>query len=263
MSSNTFNGTRLQLLFRQNFIHNAQFLWLSTIAYIGVIFIVLSIVQVGNGLQPHGQESFQGFLIAFVSVFGILYVGHSFPGFRAKESTIHYLMTPASALEKFIFEFVNRILLAILVLPVLYWITFNLHGYLFDIFTVDKFHAVGIKYLIALDDDAAPEVQFLIYALATGSVFFALSLAFTGAAMFTKQPLVKSLFAVALVVMFFVAYSYVLIEPLGLGNYNPPEQMILVPLEEETVLTTFTCVLFAATAVMLFVAYRKLKEREV
>lgn len=262
MSNNIFSGKRLQLLFKQNFIHNTQFLLLSTVAYIGVIFIILSIAQVGNDLHPHRLDIFQGLLAALVTVFGILYVGHSFPAFRAKESTIHYLMTPSSAFEKFVFEFINRIVLTLLILPLLYWITFNMQGYFFDIFTEEMFEPVGIQYLVKLDD-IPPDYLSLMYALITGGVLFVLSLAFTGAAMFTKQPLVKSLFAVALVVMFFGGYSYILIEPLGVGRYNPPESMVLIPLEEERALVAVSIALFAATIVMLFVAYLKLKEREV
>lgn len=100
MSNNIFNAKRFGLLFKQHFIHNGQFLVLSAVAYIGVIFIVLSFTQVGNELKPHDLNNFQGFLMAFVTVFGILYVGHSFPAFRSKESTIHYLMIPASVPEK-------------------------------------------------------------------------------------------------------------------------------------------------------------------
>jgi hypothetical protein len=262
MSNNIFSGKRLQLLFKQNFIHNAQFLLLSTVAYIGVIFIVLSIAQVGNELRPHGLNDFQGFLVVLVTVFGILYVGHSFPALRGKESTIHYLMIPASILEKFIFEFINRIVIMLLALPLLYWLTFNIHGYLFEIFTEKNFQPFGPQYLFEVDD-TPPKYKFLIYALITGGVLFALSVVFTGAAMFTKQPLVKSLFAVALIVMFFVGYSYILIEPLGIGRYNPPERMVLVPLEEKRALAAITVALFVGTVVMLFVAFRKLKEREV
>lgn len=251
----------MQLLFKQNYIHNAQFVWLSTVAYVGVIFIVLSLVQFGNDLKPHTLENFQGFLAVLVTVFGILYVGHAFPAFRAKESTIHYLMTPASVLEKFVFEFVNRIVIMLLLLPLLYWLTFNLQGFFFIMFTDEQFNPIGLQSLLELDDVPAG-YEFLIYSLITGSVFFALSLAFTGAAMFTKQPLVKSLFAVALVITFFGLYSYIMIEHVGLGRYNPPEQMVLVPLDETKALGTVTVALFAATFVMLFVAYRKLKERE-
>jgi hypothetical protein len=259
MSNNIFSRKRFRLLFKQHFIHNAQFLLLSTVAYIGVIFIVLSIAQVANDLQPHRLNSFQGFLATFVTVFGILYVGYSFPAFRSKESTISYLMIPASAVEKFVFEFVSRIGIILVTLPLLFWATFHVHGYFFGIFTAEIFEPIGIQHLIKIDDD----VPVLIYSLVLGGVLFALSLAFTGAAMFTKQPLVKSLFAVAMVVMSFFGYSYVIIEILGLGQYNPAERMLLVPLQENSALKAVTVALFAGTAVMLFVAYRKLKEREV
>ncbi|MBN8651947.1 MAG: hypothetical protein J0L67_11000 [Cytophagales bacterium] len=259
MSTNIFSGKRFQLLVKQHFIHNAQFLLLSSGAYVGVIFIVLSVVQVGNGLEPHRLEIFQGFLIGFVTVFGILYVGHSFPAFRSKESAISYLMLPASALEKFLFEFVSRIGIILLTLPLLFWITYHLQGYFFALFTDQIFKSVGLQYLIKIDDD----VPGLVYWLTSGGVLFALSLAFTGAAMFTKQPLVKSLFAVAMIVMFFGGYSYIIIEHVGVGRYNPPDTLLLIPTEEETALRFFTLAFFAASAVMLFVAYCKLKEREV
>lgn len=262
MSNNIFSRKRFLLLFKQHVIHQAQLLLLSTGAYVGVIFIVLSLAQVGNDLQPHGLENFQGFLIGFVTVFGILYVGHSFPAFRSKESTIYYLMTPASVLEKFVFEFVSRIGIILLSLPLLFWVTFHLQGYIFSIFTVEVFNPIGMQNLVIIDDVPA-DYQFLIYSLVTGAVLFALSLAFTGAAMFTKQPLVKSLFAVAVIVMFFVGYSYIVIEHLGVGRYNPPDRMLLVPLHEDSALQAVTVALFAGTVVMLFVAFRKLKEREV
>jgi hypothetical protein len=261
MSNNIFSRKRFLLLFKQHFIHNAQFLWLSTGAYIGVIFIVLSLAQAGNDLKPHDLNSFQGFLVGFATVFGILYVGHSFPAFRSKESTINYLMMPASALEKFVFEFVSRIGIILLTLPLLYWVTFHLQGYFFAIFTDEIFEPIGVQYIVKLgvpDDNL-----FLVYSMITGGILLALSLAFTGAAMFTKQPLVKSLFAVAMVVMFFVGYSYIVIEHLGVGQYNPPESMLLVPSEEENALRFVTTAFFASTVVMLFVAFRKIKEREV
>jgi hypothetical protein len=261
MSNNIFSRKRFLLLFKQHFIHNAQLLWLSAVAYIGVIFIVLSLVQAGNNLEPHRLENFQGFLVVFVTVFGILYVGHSFPAFRSKESTINYLMLPASVLEKFVFEFLIRIGTILLMLPVLYWITFHAQGYFFTLFTEKIFQAIGVEYIVKLD--VPEDYQLLIYSVVTGSVLLVLSLAFTGAAMFSKQPLVKTLFAVAVIVMFFVGYSYIVITYSGIKDYNPPESMLLVPLDEDTALRTVSVALFVATIVMLFVAYRKLKEREV
>jgi hypothetical protein len=263
MSNNTFSWKRFQLLFKQHFIHNAQFLWLAAVAYVGVIFIVLSIVQVGNDFKSHNLESFQGFMIAFFIVFAMLYVGHSFPAFRSKESTIPYLMIPASSFEKFLFEFVIRIILILVTLPLLYWITFNVHGYFFAIFTEENFQSIGLQYLVRLDDDAPENYLFIIYSIITGGVLLALSVAFAGSAMFDKQPLVKSLFSVAVIIAFFGGYSYIVVEHLGVGRYNPPDHMMLVPLKEINALRSIAVVLFVSTAVMLFVAYRKLKEREV
>lgn len=259
MSNNIFNVKRLQMLCKQHLIHNAQFLLLSTGAYVGLIFMVLSVAQISNGLQPHDLGIFQGMLIGFVVVFGVLYVGHSFPAFRSKESTISYLMTPASAVEKFTFEVISRIGLVLVMLPVLYWITFHMQGFFFTIFTDYGFESIGIHHLITIDEDVPP----LIYSLVAASILFCLSLAFTGAAMFTKQPLVKSLFAVATVVMLFAGYSYIVVEHLGVGRYNPPDTLILIPMNEYRALQAVTIALFAGTLIMFFVAYRKLKEREV
>ena len=250
------------LLCRQYVIHNTEFLLFSTVAYIGVIFIVLSIVQVGNGLKPHGLESFQGFLIGCISVFGILYAGHAFPAFRSKESTINYLMVPASALEKFLFEFVGRIGFMIVVLPLLYWATFHLQGYFFTMFTDERFQAIGLQYLVKLEVPEA-DYRFVIYMLVFSGVLLAFVLAFTGAAMFNKQPLVKSLFAVAVIVMFFMGYSYIVLEHFGVGKYNPPDSMLLLPFDELKIMQLVSIGIVISILIMLFVAFRKLKEREV
>jgi len=262
MSNNIFSSKRFVLLCKQHVIHNTEFLLLATVAYIGVIFIVLTLAQVGNGLRPHNVDSFQGFLIGFVAVFGVLYAGHAFPAFRTKESAINYLMVPASALEKFVFEFINRIGVTMLMLPLLYWATFHLHGYFFSMFADGVFQSIGLQYLVKIDM-GDPDYPFLIYTLITASVLVAFVLAFTGAAMFNKQPLVKSLFAVALVVMFFVGYSYIVLEHIGVGRYNPPDTMLLIPMNEMKVLQLVSAALIITIVVMLFVAFRKLKEREV
>src|SRR5690606_26690689 len=117
MSNNIFNGKRFSLLWKQHFIHNTQFLILSSVTYVGVIFLVLSILQIGRKFQPHGLETFHSYEVGFFIVFGFLYVGHAFPAFRSKETTINYLMLPASVLEKFVFEFISRIGIILLMLP--------------------------------------------------------------------------------------------------------------------------------------------------
>ncbi len=261
MLNNIFSGKRFLLLFRQHFIHNTQLLLLSSVAYVGVIFIVLSFVQIGEGFRPHDVENFQGFLIGFVSVFGIIYAGHSFPALRSKESTISYLMVPASVTEKFLFEFISRIVIVILILPLLYWATFHLQGYFFAIFASETFHPINLQYLVKIE--VADKYRFLVYTVTTAGVMLAFVLAFTGAAMFGKQPLVKSLFAVAVIVAFYFGYGYIVLEHLGLGRYVAPEQMYLLPMTDQRAFQFAIFAVITTIIIMLFVAFRKLKEREV
>lgn len=261
MSNNIFSGKRFLLLCRQYFLQNTQLLLFSTVAYVGTIFIVLVIGQIGNDMRPHRTEEFQTFMIVFVCVFGILYAGHSFPAFRSKEGTISYLMVPASVPEKFLFELISRIAVVIILLPLLFWVTFHLQGYIFSIISEEGFTPVGLAQAVRMEMNE--EYRPLVYAIIVLSVLLAFVLVFTGAAMFGKQPLIKSLFALALIVAFYSIYGYIMMEHVVVERYNPPDHMYLFPLEQKLALQMAAFALAASSGVMLFVAFRKLKEREV
>jgi len=250
------------LLWRQHFIQNTQLLLLATGAYIGVIFFILSLAQIGNDLVPHDLENFQGFLLAFVGIFGVVYVGHSFPAFRSKEKSINYLMVPGSVLEKFLFELLSRIGIILILLPLLYWITFHLQGYFLTMFTEQVFEPIGLGFLTSLEIPDMVDYAWLSTMIVSG-VLLGFVLAFTGATMFSKQPLIKTLFALAVVMISYSVFVYIVIEHLGVGKYNPPDTMWLLPNNEIGAFRFFSAVLIAANMVMLFVAFRKLKEREV
>ncbi len=250
------------LLWRQHFIQNTQLLLLATGAYIGVIFFILSVAQIGNELHPHDFENFRGFLLAFVIIFGVLYVGYSFPAFRSKEKTINYLMVPGSAMEKFLFELLSRVGIMLLLLPSLYWITFHLQGYIFMMFSDYIFEPIGFSHVASLEIPDMDELGWLPVMIVSGALL-GLVLAFTGAAMFTKQPLIKTLFALAVLMIFYTGFSYLVIEHFGVGEYNPPETMWVIPNNEMEAFKWISVMLILTNIVMLFVAFRKLKEREV
>lgn len=252
------------MLAKQHYIHNNKLLLYATVAYIGVIFIFLTIIQMGNDRLPHDLEMFRGFVIAFVSIFGILYTGYSFPAFRSKESTINYLMVPASVTEKFLFEFLSRLSMVFILLPLLFWITFHFQGYFFNLFTPAEFQSIGIGQVLDFQiPQAIREQAFWFSLLIISLVFLCFVLPFTGGAMFSKQPLVKTLFAVAVIVIFYSGCLYIALEPLGVGNYEPNDTMWLLPSSENGAMKFFGSVALLTNVVFLFVAYRKLKEREV
>jgi len=230
-------------------------------AYIGVIFFILSFAQLGNDLVPHDLENFRGFLLGFVGVFGVIYVGHSFPAFRSKEKSINYLMVPGSVLEKFLFELLSRIGIILILLPFLYWITFHLQGYFLTMFSEYVFKPIGFEFLTGIEPTQIDDFAWLAFVIVS-AVLLGYVLAFTGAAMFSKQPLVKTLFALAVIMIAYSGVAFIVIEHLGVGKYDPPDVMWLLPNNEVGAFKFFSIVLIAANMIMLIVAFRKLKERE-
>lgn len=252
------------MLAKQHYIQNQKLLLFASVAYVGVIFLLLTIVQMSNDREPHDLEMFRGFIVGFVAVFGILYTGYSFPAFRSKENTINYLMVPASVLEKFLFEFVTRLSIVLILLPGLFWLTFHFQGYFFNLFTPEKFESIGFGMATDFEfPDQIQEFQSWFMTMIIALVMLGFVLPFTGGAMFSKQPLVKTLFAVALIVIFYVTVTYILLEPMGFGEYQPNESLWLMPHSEKGAMQFFGTLAIIGNLVILFVAYRKLKEREV
>lgn len=262
-ANNVFNRKRLQLLFKQHLIHNGKLLIYSAIGFCGIAFLVLTFGQLGNEGIPFDVVNFLQFLTFFGILFGILYTGYSFPAFRNKETTISYLTVPASGFEKFLFEFISRIIFVLIAVPFLFWLTFNLQGYLFELISGIDFNPVGISDFRVMDvslEDIPPMAPVLIGT--AGFLIFVLP--FTGAAMFSKQPLVKTLFSVALIIFSFVGFVYIVIEPLGLGEYDVDgADLWLFPGSEENALWFGFTIALLANLTMLTVAFLKLKEREV
>lgn len=252
------------MLAKQHYVHNNKLLLYATVAYVGVIFLLLTIVQMGNDRMPHDIDMFRGFLFSFVAVFGILFTGYSFPAFRSKESTINYLMVPGSVLEKFLFELITRLSIAFILLPLLFWITFHIQGYFFNHFSPVDFKSIGFGNILELGLPAdIQEYANWFFIMLASLVCLAFVLPFTGGVMFSKQPLVKTLFGVALIVIFYVGCLFIILELLGVGEYQPSAAQWLMPSSELGAIKFTSFVTTFANLVLLYVAYRKLKEKEV
>ncbi|MEO9481916.1 MAG: hypothetical protein ABJG47_00630 [Ekhidna sp.] len=260
--NNTFSWNRFLLLCRQYQIHNGKFLMYAIVGYCGVVFIILSLGQLGNDAEAFGINVFLQLLLTFGAIFGVLYTGYSFSPFRAKESTISYLTMPASALEKFLFELVSRIGLALFLLPFFYWLTFNLQGLFFELVSEADFDPIWFSTFAEMDISPIDE-SFWLPVVIIFSSLLVFVLPFTGAAIFSKQPLIKTLFSVAIIMTSFGSVIYVVMEPLGLSNYTPNDSLFLLPNKEEAAVRFAALTLILINVVMLFTAYLKIKEKEV
>src|SRR5690606_28088993 len=127
--SEIFSMRRFGLLVRQDFIHNYRLFAITLIGFCGSLFILFLMMQIANNLRPLTAEGFFETFLFISALAAILYTGTAFPGLRTREKSFSYLLNPASALEKFILEFVSRIILFLVIVPFLYWVIFHAEGY--------------------------------------------------------------------------------------------------------------------------------------
>jgi hypothetical protein len=262
-ANNILSITRLGLLARQGFIHNARMIGMSVVGFCGILFLVLIAFQASSGNQTINDDAFSGIFLFVAIPLAIVYTGTAFPGLRSKEKSYSYLLTPASAFEKFLFEFINRVLLFFVVIPVLYWIVFHLEG---------RFMAsVGPEYtfwphkfvdlLAAVNGSHQPaEWAWVMPVFA----LLLVTIPFAGAASFTKYPLPKTLFIVGLLFFFNFLIGYLLVTGLRLEDYNVPHGSSILFIEnEEDAWRTMGGYGLVINAGLLVATYFKLKEKEV
>lgn len=200
------------------------------------------------------------FLIIVVPVVGLLYVGSAFPALRSREKTTGFLMIPASSLEKFLYEFIERIVFFCALFPILLYAVGNLTLRMtraiksaMDI----PFSAEFLSYGSFFDKMVTEETQHL---LALGALA-ALSLAFAGAVVFRKLPLIKTVIFVCAVFFAFAGYIVLIFDKMQLRH--PWLEPLVQNLGTEKILTSFTVLLSLFILVILSYACFKLKEKEV
>lgn len=266
MSSDIFNVSRFLNYGRHYWIlHNRLFI-VAMIAYMGLMFVVLNFVQL---TEYKGQLDANAFVILgmiSVGIYGLLILGHAFPAFRSKERSIDYLLIPASAFEKYLFEIISRWIVIIILLPVLFWVTFHFQGLFAHLFSGDSFEFIHLQNFTQIEvvEDAIgmnPRILGIV------SVFCAsllvLIFSFAGTTTFTKQPLVKTLFSMATLLFGFWIYAFVIMTYTPAANRNLPENTWITPSNATEANLTMIIICLLASVVMLFVSYRKIIEKEV
>jgi hypothetical protein len=261
--NNTFNIHRFGALVRQGVMHDYKMYLISIVGFSGILFIIFFVTQFNFGISIIDPRSLVIiYILTFIGA-GLLYTGSAFGGFRSKEKSISYLLIPESRSEKFLCEYVSRIIIFLVAFPVLFWLVYNLEGVIFGVlhpaftFKYQEFFFVP-KYIIQ-PDKVNP------YPLIYSAAFFVLTIPFTGAAIFNKHPLIKTLFSVSIIFFFHLILIYVFVEVLKFKHYNISDeaQIYLLPTSAEKAITFFTITLFIANILLTLIAYFKLKEKEV
>lgn len=250
------------MLYKQYYFLNGNKMLLILLATCVIIAGFHTFVHLVNFSHLDGR-SFQTqfhldtFLIMLVAAC-LLWCGHAFPELRVKERRMHYLITPTTALERFVFEILNRVIIFIIVFPLLYWILTNL--------VTGTFHLLSEgydNYLFTYEKILPNKLSNLESSLVYSVGFFILIIPFAGASHFQKLPLVKTILLSSLVIAVYAGYIWFVVEGLDLHEYRPKNDRILFMSDDDHAkLFGMICAWTGSIALLLF-SYFKLKEKEV
>ncbi|ASB48978.1 hypothetical protein [Alkalitalea saponilacus] len=160
----------------------------------GYLFIVISYFTNGNWFGTH----WWAFTYLLFAIFLIFYTGNSFPGLRSKEKATDFLLIPASTLEKYIYEFFERVVFPFIAIPVLLFTICNAVVYSLGGILEMNHRYVDISFF------SLSYLQDLDWSMVAGLVFMFLFL-FAGGTLFKRFPAIKSIVSMA-VIMSLVMY---------------------------------------------------------
>ena len=259
-TNNSFSFQRFTMLCKQSFIINKKLIGISLGSFSGMLFLILLGNQSGAHFNQWENHDYLGTFVFLFFVLGIIYTSLSFPAFRSKEKSMAYLMLPASAPEKFLFEFVNRIIVFILLMPLLFWLIANLEGSVVHYF-VPELKNYTFSFGEAFSEiSKQPEFNFWAKFAIIQGVLFVFITSFTGASYFSKSPLLKTMFAFSLIIAVYGFYVYLLIKGFDLQGIRVENNFFIKDKDEAIVYMAI-----GATAInlcLLAMAWFKLKEKE-
>jgi len=262
--NNTFNLGRFVALIRQGILYDHKMYAMSLVGFAGGLFITCFLFHFSQGSTIlHPGVIVILYILTFI-VSGLLYAGSAFSGFRSKEKGIWFLMNPASRIEKFLWEYISRILFFMVVVPIVFWAMYNAEGRILSILYPSFSYQYQAFFIIPPNIPRPGGLN--PYPLIISLSFFVLTVPFTGAAIFNKHPLIKTLFSISIIFFFHLFLVYFFVEVLNFKYYNvsPREtHLYLLPTSEEKGVWFFSITSLLANVLLTFIAYFKLKEKEV
>jgi len=196
--------------------------------------------------------------------------GTAFSALRSNKNSVHYLLLPVSNLEKFVAQFLIRIVAFVLLYFILFWSIFKVSYLFFEIFepisnTLKNYHI--LDPLIIYDKYAVFNVTSGAYYTFMSFLLFVTFFAFAGASFFKKYALFKTIFAFAItafsVFLLFVMFSHFFYSH-GENEFFEIKLTSHDISKDVSNKNTYLLALFSGISILLApLAYFNLKEREV
>ena len=264
-TNNSFSFQRFTMLCKQSFVINKKLIGISLAGFAGTLFMLLLFSQFQTHFSNWGIKEYRVTFFFLFFTLGVIYSSLSFPAFRSKEKSMAFLMLPASATEKFVFEFLSRIVVFILIMPLYFWLIANFEGLVVHSFVPEltnykfSFGMLGNGFLSVVKDG---RFEFWAMILVIQVVLFVFIAPFAGASHFSKSPLLKTLFVFSLIIAGYGFSVYLLIKGLNLEGMHPVNDRVLFMHNTDGALMFFGILSTAINLSLLSIAYFRLKEKE-
>lgn len=265
-----FNFSRFGRYAKSSLILNYRQLLMSWGGMASVVFLLFLLIAFTER-SVRSDDMTMPFVILFF-VAGIIFAGISFPAFRKKEKTIALLTTPASSLERFVYEFLEKIVAFVVFYPPVFYLASNSAIFIRNTMSLERTETV--EYVI---NGVVSKVQVFPYhyfsfnsffesfpdgelKIIFSAAFLLFSIAFAGAATFRKYPLVKTIVFCGALIATVAGYMYFIMEKLRLQR---PWITDLGDTWEKENAIAFACtILLLFGLIMLTYSYFKVKEKE-
>ena len=250
------------MLIGQSLIINKKLIGISLAGLTGTVLVVLLFLQRISNFQYWDNQHYMSFFLVLFFFLGMIYSSISFPAFRSKEKSISYLLLPASRSEKFVFEFLIRIVFFVLLVPAIFWLLANLEGAI-----VHRYVPRFINYKFSFGEAITEIVKkrnldgWGMYAI-TQVFLFILIANFTGACHFTKSTLIKTLFTISGITCGYILLILLLFKGLNLKVYNPTDAGIFFPRNNKEMITIFALGATVVNLTLFAIAWFSFKEKE-
>lgn len=266
MLNRYFNPKRFARLYRHDMMMNYKMYGMFTLAISIVIFCVLCI-GMSQMYYRFDMSEYIPPLCMSIIFGGILSVTTAFPMTKNKEALTGYLMQPASMFEKFMVQFINRIILFFPLLLIIFWLDAHLAKGIISMFefkrevAISSFSFKDIWELREFVRDREEALWFIVGMFST-----IVSFAFMCSTIFNRYKLFKTLILFGVIVLAMMCYSVILSHIFLPGRTSGFEvEMVFYQLYEDMWNIEFFVTLFACCSsfFLLPMAFYKLKEKQV
>ncbi len=229
-------------------------------AFIALSFLIFFMFMTNNYRWDSRSWTPLFFLTGALSA--LIYIGNSFPYFRKKDTTVSMIMLPASVFEKFVYEYMVRVVLFTLFYPLFFYLTAHIAVPIIQFIFSDR-EMASFSFDNVFIEVVKKEAHIFLYYVVPALYILAASLFFAGAVIARRHPLIKTLVAIGVVVLSVTGYFYFIVEEMGLKyGIGYVIENLWIKSEESALKTLLVFIIFAIITTLTY-TYFKIKEKEV